>query len=138
MRKQILLFFVLAFLLNLFWEISHSILYDWNIAPLKNDVYFYVPKILFSTLGDLLFIGIIFFFVLIKNRNTKWLNKSSSLDYIIIIFLGIILAVFIEIRAIEQGKWFYSTLMPTLFSIGITPLFQLFTTFILALWLVRD
>ena len=138
MRKQILLFFVLAFLLNLFWEILHSTLYAWNIAPLKNDIYFYVPKILFSTLGDLLLIGIIFSLILIKNRNLKWLNKPSSLDYIIIIFLGIILAVFIEIRAIEQGKWFYSTLMPTLFGIGITPLFQLFTTFILALWLARN
>ncbi|MBI2632342.1 hypothetical protein HYW75_05035 [Candidatus Pacearchaeota archaeon] len=138
MKKKIFLFFILTFLLNLFWEVWHSLLYNWNKLPLQNDVYFYILRILYSTLGDLILLGIIFLLLSIKNMNIKWLNKPSKLDYILIIFSGLVLSIFIEFRALTEGRWFYNDLMPTILGVGITPLLQLFTTFIFALWLIEE
>ncbi|MEK6933722.1 MAG: hypothetical protein AABW75_02480 [Nanoarchaeota archaeon] len=135
--KIIVLFFILAFLLNLFWEISHSPLYDWNKKPLRNDVNYYITRILYSSAGDLFLIIIIFSLLSIKNKNIIWINKPKKIDYLIIIISGLFLAVVIELRAITEGRWFYSPYMPTLFGIGLTPLFQLFTTFIIALGIIR-
>ncbi len=135
--KIIVLFLILAFLLNLFWEISHSPLYDWSKEPLRNDVNYYIPRILYSSAGDLFLIIIIFSLLSIKNKNIIWINKPKKIDYLIIIISGLVLAVFIELRAITEGRWFYSSYMPALFGIGLTPLFQLAATFIIALVIIR-
>lgn len=137
MKKQLIMLFVLFFLLNLFWEISHSLLFDWNQSPLQNNVEFYIGRILFSTFGDLVILTLIFAVISLKNKSIQWINKPSRIDYMLVIILGIIFAIFIEIRASIQGKWHYTELMPTIFGIGLTPLIQLFTTFLLALWLIR-
>lgn len=137
MKKQLIVLLILFFLINLFWEISHSLLFDWNLPPLQNNVEYYIPRILFSTFGDFIILTIIFAVISLKNKSWKWINKPSKTDYFMIVLLGIIFAIFIEIRASIQGKWHYSELMPTIFGIGLTPLIQLFTTFLLALWLIR-
>lgn len=138
MKKQFIILLILFFLLNLFWEISHSLLFDWNQSPLQNNVEFYIGRILFSTFGDLLILTLIFVVISLKNKSWKWVNKPSKIDYTLIIILGIIFAILIEIRASIQGKWHYTEFMPTIFGIGLTPLVQLFTTALIALWLVRE
>lgn len=137
MKKQWMLLLVLFFLLNLFWEVSHSLLFDWNLPPLQNNVEYYIPRILLSTFGDLVMLTIIFAIISLKNKSWKWINKPSKMDYSIIIILGIVIAIGVEVNAFINEKWHYTEFMPTIFGIGLTPLVQLFTTALIALWLVR-
>lgn len=130
---------LMFFLLSLLWEVSHSLLYDWNTLPLKNDVYFYIPKILGATLGDFFILSFIFLGISLLNKNLIWIYKPSILDYSLIIISGIIISIIIEIRGIYfLGKWSYNTFMPTIFGMGITPLIQLAVTSLLALLVVKN
>ena len=136
LHKTILLFVVLAFSINLVWEVSHSVLYDWDKEPLNNDVNFYVSRILFSTAGDLLLLTMIFVAVSLKNKNLDWIQKPKKLDYSLVAILGIAFAIFIEKRAEILHLWSYNSTMPLILGIGITPLIQLALTGIFVLWLL--
>ena len=138
MKKQLILLLILFFLFNLFWEVAHSSLYDWNLPSLQNNVPYYISRILLSTFGDFIILSFMFIVISLKNRSYKWLNKPSKMDYVIIVLLGISFAIVIEINAFIKEKWHYTKFMPTLFDIGVTPLLQLFVTALLALWLVKE
>ena len=136
MYKQIILFLILAFSLNLVWEVSHSYLYNWDEAPLENSVQFYIPKILGATFGDLIILTFIFITLSLIHKNLIWFNNLVPLDYIIILILGFTIAILIEIKGVYLlNKWSYNELMLTIFGIGLTPLIQIVITTILALWL---
>lgn len=136
LNKKIILFLLLAFLLNLLWEVSHSYLYNWNSPPLQNSVYFYIPTILLSTFGDLLYILVMFLVISAIEKKFSWINLPKRKHYFIFLIFGIILAIFIEIKGVYiLNKWSYSSSMPTLFGLGISPLLQLAITSSLSLWL---
>lgn len=137
LHKKILLFIVLAFSVNLVWEVSHSVLYDWNKAPLHNDAYFYISRILFSTFGDLLFLTMIFAAVSLRNVNIKWIENPKKEDYLKIATLGFVISFLVEKRAEILHLWSYNSLMPVIFGIGITPLIQLALTGIFVAWLLQ-
>jgi hypothetical protein len=136
-KKQILLLIALGFLFNLFWEISHSFFYDWNKLPLHNNVYFFISKILYSTFGDLILLTTIFAIVSLRNMNFKWIQNPRKSDYLKIATLGFVFSFLIELRAINQGRWFYNAMMPTIYGIGIFPLVQLAIIGILVLRLSK-
>lgn len=137
MKKQIALLIILFFLINLFWEVSHTALYEHPQTSPSMTVYFYMLIMLYASSVDMIMLSIIFAIVSLKNRSLKWINNPAKLDIALIIILGTIIAIFIEVRALAAGRWSYNSLMPTIFGIGLTPLIQLFTTGITALWLVR-
>ena len=137
LHKTIILFVVLAFSINLVWEVSHSVLYDWNKAPLHNDAYFYISRILYSTAGDLLLLTMIFVAVSLKNKNLDWIQKPKKFDYGLIAILGLAFAIFIEKRAEILHLWSYNTNMPLIYGMGLTPLIQLALTGIFVLWLMQ-
>lgn len=129
--------FAVSFLLNLFWEVMHSVLYDWNAAPLENSVYFYVPRILYSTLGDGIVIALIFGFLSALNGGTAWVRMPRFRDMLFLVFSGLFFAVLIEIRAHAFNWWSYNGYMPLVFGIGLTPLIQLSITSLVTLWALR-
>lgn len=136
--KNIILVLILSFFLNLLWELSHSLLYNWNASPLQNTVQFYVPKILISSLGDVMYFFIILLVVSLFKKGFYWISKPDKKSYILLIVLGIIFAFFIEVKAKMLGLWAYNQYMPLLFGIGITPLLQLAVTSFLSLYLVNN
>lgn len=133
----VFIIFLFAYLINLLWEVAHSLLYDWNQLPLRNDVYFYVPKILGCALGDAVVILIIFFVNCLFRNGFRWVCSVGKRDYMVFIFLGVLFAVGIEVRALLLNLWSYSKYMPLVFGIGLTPLIQLSTTGVIVLLLVR-
>ncbi len=135
--KLLLSVFLIAFLLNLLWENLHSLLYLWNILPLKNDVYFYVYKILKASVIDAFLIVFIFLLNSLYRKNFNWVKEVKRGDYLLFLFLGLIFAVIIEIKAKILNLWSYSESMPLVFGIGLTPLIQLAVTGAITLKIVN-
>lgn len=133
--KSIVAVFAVSFLLNLFWEVSHSVLYEWNTPPLQNSVLYYVPRILQSTLGDAVMILLIFLLNSLRYFSVEWVSHPRKSDFAAMIVLGLLFAIFIEVRAMNENRWSYSEYMPLVFGIGLTPLIQLSITGILTLLL---
>ena len=120
--QRFLLLMGIVFILNLIWEFSHSFLYI-NLTGISK-----FPLLLLASFADMIIISIIFLIVSLKNKNLDWIKKPVKLDYILIIILGLLIAIFIELAALRIGKWTYTAFMPTVFGIGLTPLVQLFIT----------
>lgn len=135
--KYLFAIFIISFLINLFYEVSHSVLYDWTIPPLENTVYFYAPRILTATLGDGIFISIIFLLNCLFRKNISWVKKPEKRDYISFVLLGIASAAAVELKAMAFNSWTYLYSMPLVFGIGLTPLIQLALTGIISLFLAR-
>lgn len=132
--KYLFAIFSVSFLINLFYEVSHSVLYNWNVLPLENTVYFYVPRILSATLGDGIFISIIFLLNCLFQRGISWVKRPKKRDYFAFAFLGIIFAVAVELKASAFNSWTYLDSMPAILGIGLTPLIQLALTGIVSLF----
>ena len=79
----------------------------------------------------------IFLIISIKNKNINWINTPTKKDYLALVLLGLIIASIIEIINLNLGRWDYTSAMPTIFGIGISPLIQLATTTILSLVSIR-
>ncbi len=129
--KKGIFLLVLVFLLNLIWEVLHSGLY---VSKMLEENYW--KTIILASLGDVLYVGLIFLVVGLWNRRIKWIDNPKRGDYILVAVSGIIIAVFVELKGFALGKWSYTSAMPTIFGIGISPLLQLAVTVSLALLVV--
>ncbi|MEK6934699.1 MAG: hypothetical protein AABW46_02365 [Nanoarchaeota archaeon] len=130
MKPNLVLGVLIAFFLNLFWEISHSLLYNWNNLPLQNNIYYYIPKILWASLVDAFYVFVILLLLI-------WSKKIKNKDYVITFSVGLFIAFVIEIRALYLELWSYNQYMPTFFGIGVTPLLQLATTGVITLYILK-
>jgi len=128
---------IVAFFLNLLWEVAHSMLYDWDTPPLVNNIYKYIPRIIgFATFLDAVWILTIILLNALRRGGFEWLYRPAQGDYLTFIILGIIYAIIIELIAIIFNMWSYNRYMPKIFGIGITPLVQLSLTGVLSLYIV--
>ncbi|TFG08866.1 MAG: hypothetical protein EU539_00970 [Promethearchaeota archaeon] len=128
---------IFGFFFNLLWEVLHSMLYDWDKAPLVNNIYVYIPRIVFyASLYDAFWM---FFMVMVNsalNRNFKWLHAPQKRDYALLIIGGLTIAIISEISAtMIHDEWSYNQYMPQVFGIGLTPLIQLAFTVVLSVYL---
>lgn len=131
MKKDILILLIVVFLLNIIWEFSHHGLYiDLTGIP-------FVQHMILASIGDLFLVGIIFGINSVFRKNVSWIKNPGKSDYRIIVFLGVLVAVLVEMYGISQGRWVYKPIMPTIWGIGVSPLVQLFSTSILSLWSLR-
>lgn len=149
-----------AFLLNFLWEFLHGAFLYEGIGILPSTSY--VPLILYATFVDAVLIVVMWMLTTLIFRDVSWtiaedLSPSSnsrrqtggetnvvcysekrSAPWSFFIFLGFLFAVLIEIRAVFfQHRWVYSSLMPTIFGIGLSPLVQLVLTGIISVTLAR-
>ncbi len=131
-------FAICSFFLNLFWEIAHSPLYNWEILSLQNDIYFYVPTILKAAVGDAFYLLLAVIIVAAFTRSFSFLAQFRGWR-VEVALLGASLAVacFIEIKAKILNSWSYADAMPTIFTLGLSPLLQLPLTMLAALWFSR-
>ena len=115
MLKKLTLVFILSFIFNIIWEILHSTLYL-NYKGLEITSFILFRAAIF----DAIFISLIIF---ISQKLT--INKSFF-----IVLVGLILAIGIEIWALQTGRWGYSPWMPIIpfIKTGLTPTIQLALT----------
>ena len=128
---KLLLLILLSLILNIIWEFAHSSLYiDMSGIPP-------VQHLLLASFTDAFILLVIFALISLMHKSVKWISLPSKLDYLIIFALTISTALIIEIINLNLGRWTYTSAMPTVFGVGISPLFQLATTGILSLLITR-
>jgi len=122
---------LISFILNLIWEFLHYSLYIDN-SGISGSIHWIIASV-----GDAVFILIILLIVSFANGDFKWINKVKKIDYVLVIVLGFLTAILIEIRALYVERWDYTSAMPTLWGIGISPLLELAVTGVVSLWVAE-
>ena len=131
-KKRFFIAGLIALILNIIWEFSHHFLYvDLSGIPKYSHL-------IIASFADMLIILGIFAIVSLKNKNLNWIKNPSKLDYLMVVFLGLIIAIFIEMINLNLGRWEYTMAMPTLFGIGIIPLIQLALTGVISLIFIKQ
>src|SRR3989344_4672554 len=113
--KKLMLVYALAFIANWIWETLHSILYINYKGGLITDF------ILFrAALADAVIILVLIFIG----------QKLGRYKALFIATGGFIIAIIIEIWALQTGRWEYNSLMPIvpIIRTGLTPTIQLAIT----------
>lgn len=113
--KRLLSVFILAFILNWTWEILHSALYlNYQGKTITAFILFRAAVV-----------DAIMILILVFLAQKLAINKSSF-----VVLGGLILAIGVEIWALQTGRWAYSSLMPIipLIKTGLTPTIQLAVT----------
>lgn len=128
--------FLFSFLLNFLWESLHAVYlyqsHDFNASK-------YVTMLLYVSLVDGLIISGLYLGVGLIWWNLLWIKNLTITRVLVFAFSGIGLAAIIEHLALfHEQKWAYKVEMPTLLGIGISPLFQLSITGLMAVWLTRE
>jgi len=128
--KKLILVFLFSFFLNFFWEVLHAPLFTCLECGTNKHIF----MIISATFIDSLIVTVVYLIGLQFFKN--WFN----LDYLHIgsvIFVTVVIAFCIELRAVELGKWSYTSSMPLLFGIGLTPLLQLAITSLITFWVIK-
>ena len=119
--------FIISFLLNLIWEIAHSRLYKTCLRMSPREVIRLTTKM---SLKDGFWISLFYLITVLIFNNTNILTSYIQLLIFVILALGFS---FIDEKiSIKRKRWEYSKKMPKVFKVGISPLFELAVTGILA------
>ena len=112
--KKIFEIFFLSFFCNLIWENLHSYLYASYMGGIITEAILLRASLADAVIITLLSLPFVF---IVKLR-----NKS-----LVIIFIGILIAILIELYALRTGRWAYNEYMPIIpiLFIGLTPTIQL-------------
>jgi hypothetical protein len=135
-KKIILIFtviFLVAFLLNYFWESLHAVfLYsDHNFEAAR-----YVMMLLYVSFIDVILIITAYILTALINHNIFWIEKIGKRNVIPFIILGLIFAFIIELISVYKlERWSYNEYMPLIFGIGLSPLIQLSLTGLVTVWI---
>jgi hypothetical protein len=109
--KALIGIFVGALILNAIWELVQMPLYVVDVSGW--DCWILCLK---ASVWDAIIITGVYFLIDTPNRTTRYTLSGLLL---------ILVAIFIEHRALVEGKWAYGESMPTLWGIGLSPLIQL-------------
>lgn len=123
--------FIVAFFLNLLYELLHSILYETCLkAPLKKYIYLILKGALFDGVA----IAVIYFGTYVAFKSP---NPFDNI-YQIIVFglISFIFAYMWEVYSLKKKKWAYASGMPMILGVGVTPLLQLALTGLLSIYIV--
>lgn len=130
--KRFFIVGLIILILNIIWEFSHYFLY----IDLSG-----IPKyahLIIASLADAFILFGIFTVVSLKNKNLTWIAHPDTSDYVFVVCVSLVVAIFIELINLNLGRWKYTAVMPTLFGIGISPLIQLALTGIIALIIITS
>jgi hypothetical protein len=127
----ILKIFFFSFLLNVVWELGHSLLYT---TCHKCTIIEYRNLMLGQSLKDGFWIIIFYGFTVIIFNNLNILNNPWQLFAFVV--LGLLFSFIDEKVSLKLKRWEYTKAMPTLFGAGLTPLLEIAVTGIIAFYIV--
>lgn len=119
--------FIYSFLLNFLWESLHG---AWLYECCQNlTARLFVQHILPATFVDALIIAGVYLSGIILFKELGWFKKFDGKRLFYVVASTFIIAFLIEYNALFIAqKWSYTSLMPTIFGIGLSPLVQLAIT----------
>lgn len=132
MRAYALLVLI-AFTLHFVWERMHVVLYTGYEA--MEGV---LPVYVFASLGDVSYtLGAVLLISFFTGCLT-WFLRARPLAYAGLAIAGLLIALFVEYKALALGRWAYTDSMPMLGVLGLSPLIQMtlllpFSVFLTAL-----
>jgi hypothetical protein len=133
-----ILFFIFffSFIFNFFWEALHAVyLYQRHDFDAAN----YVPMLIYVSSVDSLIVLGLYLGVGVMWLDLFWLKLFRKIQILVFTGAGAAVAAIIEyVSVFYYHRWKYNEEMPTIFGIGISPLFQLSFTGLLAVWLSRE
>ncbi len=123
MKKIIIYYVAIGFILNFIWEISQAGLYEPHFQGTTDFIIVHLR----AALGDVVILLVIYLIASLVYKNNNWVVGNKTSPYVVSAFLGFIFAVAIEKYALLTGRWAYNELMPIIpiINIGITPVLQL-------------
>ncbi|MDZ7611682.1 MAG: hypothetical protein U5L10_02870 [Candidatus Moranbacteria bacterium] len=131
-KKRFVIAAVAALTLNVIWEFSHRFLYI-DLSGIPENTH-----LIIASLADMLIISAIFGIVSLVNQGLDWIKNPGKFEYWTVVFLGLVVAVLIEVVNLNLGRWEYTPAMPTFFGVGASPLVQLALTGAISLFLARQ
>ena len=127
--------FIFAYLLNYVWESFHAVFF-YQGHDFRAEKYVLMLNYV-AVVDGLLIVGI-YVFVAVLWKKALWLKEMNITQAFTTIAMGLLVASLIEYRKVFVLKtWAYLPAMPTIFGIGISPLFQLSASGLLSIWLAR-
>ncbi|MBM3206319.1 MAG: hypothetical protein FJZ43_01730 [Candidatus Staskawiczbacteria bacterium] len=123
--------FLLAFAINLIYELLHSVLYK---TCIEMTVKKYVPLIFKASIVDAVWITIFYVITFFIFKNENPLKNYYQLG--LFFSISIVWAYFWEIYSTKHKRWEYSNQMPIFLKAGVTPLIQLYITGIIAFFII--
>ena len=132
----LLLIFAFSFFLNFFWEALHAVyLYQRH----DFDASKYITMLLYVSLVDSLVVLGLYLGVGVMWLDLFWIKLFIKSQILVFTGIGVAVAAIIEYLSIfYYHRWKYNEEMPTISGIGISPLFQVSVTGLLAVWLIRE
>jgi hypothetical protein len=120
-KSYIFTVIVVAFLLNLAWELIQLPLY-------KNAVYNFnhIAFCILATIADVLMVLLLYFVFALILKSIFWIQYTKLQRMIIVVLIGGAGAVLSEMRHLSLGSWAYDDSMPLipLVNVGISPVLQ--------------
>jgi hypothetical protein len=111
-----------SFALHLGWEYMHYGLYsgyeEWNGTA---AVYW------LASVGDVLYTLGAFALVSAIKKTYEWMNTATLSDYLMLVTLGFLIALFVEYKGLALDRWQYLPEMPLIpiLGVGLSPVLQM-------------
>jgi hypothetical protein len=120
-QKFIFLTTILAFLLNLAWELVQG--------PLYEGYHYNVQHIIFCALGavaDAIMVLLIYFGLALIFKNALWAQNLTISRILLVMVIGGMGAILSEKRHLAEGSWAYAASMPIIpiVDAGLSPVLQ--------------
>ncbi|MCJ7468341.1 MAG: hypothetical protein MUO53_16810 [Maribacter sp.] len=112
---------VVAFFLNIFWELAQG--------PLYKGFEYEWKHILFcglASLADMLMVLILFFAFGFVYKNVFWIKNMGANKVLLLAFVGFLGAILAEVWHTMRGDWAYADAMPLMpfVDLGVSPILQ--------------
>ena len=112
-----------AVAVNFIWEVPQMAFYEWWGASWSVGLLVCLQ----AALGDGLLVLALYGLGCIFFRRRDWILQPGPVGYTLLVVAGMIIAVAVEMHALDQNRWAYNTLMPRIpgLGVGLVPVAQM-------------
>lgn len=122
LRRVVGAWMLATFALNLIWEVAHLPLYSFADGT---GWLLIVYDVLHCTVGDVMIALCIFLLTGLLLRDMGWIHRRTWTGAVLVAVLGVSYTAYSEwLNVYVRQSWAYSSMMPLIFGIGISPLMQ--------------
>ncbi|WP_411275492.1 hypothetical protein [Daejeonella sp.] len=120
-KYLIFILFILAFFLNLVWELLQGPLYFGYNYDAQH-----ITFCALASVADANMVVLLYFALTLIYKNVFWIRELTVKRILLIMVIGGIGAIIFELRHIMAGSWVYSDSMPIIpyTSVGLSPVLQ--------------